>query len=166
MRVEFEIADTSVEGGVRSVTSEFVKLANLGRYLQSARSRGYANVWTVTGDRHPVTGEKMTMRTREFVRASDIISARVVDAEGEAIAMPPKGPYGLYRVVEEDGTNLPVGTIIPVARDQQSLRRYVVTGCDPEGVEIARHWLDAEHAPAGSGPQLYDDEDANDEDNF
>lgn len=121
----------------RVLVSEFRKLTNLKRFTERvARSNGVFPVWTTTATLHPRTGEPTMMRQRVLVNMAYVVTVEEVDPNGEAASRPQDAGHGLYTVQANDGTNLPVGTVVPKHRDPNTLDLYVVTGYNASGGEL------------------------------
>jgi len=109
--------------------SEFTKLTNLRRYAADVMAgRKAFTAWEIVGTEHPVTGEQVLMRNRIFVNGAQIQAILQIDKDGLVVAIPQSdGGLGMHTVKESDGFgDTPVGTVVPVHRDSESLRRYVV----------------------------------------
>jgi hypothetical protein len=142
---------------------EFEKVRTGQRYLTAVFAGAKAfNAWKVVATAHPVTGEPVTMRTREMISGRQILSAAVVvptvedhgyDPDNfELKQFPKQGEFGVYVFgaddVPEGGQT---GVEYPVHREDETLRRYVYlayTGLDgpDDNPDLAStiHYLDPE----------------------
>lgn len=150
------------------VVSEFHKLGRIQRYVTQVQSgQKPFNAWRVVGTRHPVSGEPVLTRAREFLNGYQITRITQVEptradhgyepANFRPVVTMEKGRLGLYTVPDNEDRpeafverDIPGGMQFPVHQDPTTLRRYVVLaqgdpGAAPEteAAEERRFYLDA-----------------------
>jgi hypothetical protein len=129
-----------------TVVAPYQRLRGIGRYSAQVMSGAKPlNLWTVRGEAHPVTGERILMRSRRTVSGKTVREMQVVTPKADADAAqidalapdafepavePQSIGFGLYTVDRtktlEDGIVLPAGTVLPIHRDTGLGERYVV----------------------------------------
>lgn len=115
-----------------TVTGEFSRLANMGRYVSQVFSgQKPFNAWRTVSDVLP-SGEKAATRSRVMLAGSQIASIREVDAVGQTVTEIARGPRGRWTAPAGiDGVT--EGTVFPKHRDNSTLRDYVILAAAAEG---------------------------------
>lgn len=140
-----------------TVISEFSKLASVQKYANQvfAGVKPF-NAWRVVGDTHPVSGEKVLLRTREMINGKEIVSITEVQQDGTPIITTQAGARGLWKAplgasVEVEGVQASAGETYPKHRDPVSMREYVILRAAAEGGESeVRYYTDGDDANGGA----------------
>jgi hypothetical protein len=131
----------------RKVVAEFSKLKGTG---QGYTGRVFAqampfNAWRVVGHTHPVSGERVLVRTRVMINGAEIAEiAPVQPRDGianhnyepenfEPATEIQRGQYGVWTAPRENTPEgAQPGVAYPVHRDEVTLARFVYLSVDPE----------------------------------
>lgn len=141
------------------VISEFEELRGIRTLASDVMSgRKAFPVWRKVGDTHPVSGEAVTLRTREFISGTEVARMQVVEPIIEDHDFDPanfrpavqlkSGRYGIWTAPEDEDERpegIEAGTQFPVHRDlEQDNRRYVILQVARDGADEVRYYIDPE----------------------
>lgn len=137
------------------LVSEFENLRGIRSLSAEVMSgRKAFPVWRPVGDTHPVSGERVSIRTRTFINGRSIEAMEVVrptvDEHGfdpenfEPAPLMKSGPNGLWAAPDNEDCpeGVEPGTEFPVHRDSDTGRRYVILRIAEGASEEVRHYID------------------------